>query len=66
MDACPYSEFKQGFSMLSFPRMWESIFELQQFLSKQRFLELANEFLPVQEGRRQVSYQKKMISPISS
>ena len=52
--------------MLSFPRMWESIFELQQFLSKQRFLELANEFLPVQEGRRQVSYQKKMISPISS
>ena len=66
MDACPYSEFKQGFSMPSFPCVQESIFELQQFLFKQRFLELADEFLPVRKGRQQVSYQKKMIGPISA
>lgn len=66
MDACPYSEFKQGLSMSLFPRRRESNFELQQFLFKQRFLELTDEFLPVWEGRQQVSYQKKMISPISA
>jgi len=49
-----------------FPRRREFIFELQQFPFKQRFLELADEFLPVREGRRQMSYQKKMISPISA
>jgi hypothetical protein len=59
-------KFKQGLSMSLFPRRRESIFKLQQFLFKQRFLELANEFLPVREGRQQVSYQKKMISPISA
>ncbi len=52
--------------MSLFPRRRESNFELQQFLFKQRFLELTDEFLPVWEGRRQVSYQKKMTSPISA
>jgi len=45
-------KFKQGLSMSLFPRRRESIFKLQQFLFKQRFLELANEFLPVREGRK--------------
>lgn len=66
MDACPYSEFKQGVIHVVIPAHVGIHFELQQFLFKQRFLELANEFLPVREGRRQVSYQKKMISPISA